>query len=223
MVEVKEKRGRSYAKEGIHCRHCHTWIPQGERLAHQSLCTMHNDWAVHGDWQKKDGVMKQRSQCQMLHAKNKKNGYDAPAFFTCDVCGVKGKPLRSNQKRCLSTEKGVQTPCQIEHHRRNNEGDDMQAIKDFQVKYLMPEEVKKRECLRCNKKFKSKGKFNRICPKCAVANERGTIRVTKEVQQTSEFWENYGDENGDEGNVRGIFSSAKDINKRPSSIFEDID
>ena len=32
-------------------------------------------------------------------------------------------------------------------------------------------ERKTRECLRCSRKFQSKGKHNRICPLCQIENE----------------------------------------------------
>jgi hypothetical protein len=193
-IEENKKFGRPYtlAARGINCRQCKTWIPFGERRAGQVLCTMANSWATPGSIGKANGVMKRKSTCQDLDAQTPKS---KRPYFVCDICGELGRVIRSNQKRCMVEKKGEKTECQKEHHRLQNKGDDGQAIKEFHALHTPKPEPKKRTCLRCDKKFNSKGKYNRICEPCTLANENGTTRTArdvKEVQESSDFWDSYG-------------------------------
>ncbi len=50
----------------------------------------------------------------------------------------------------------------------------MKTLKDNPKSYASPKikAAKKRLCLKCGKKFLSKGRYNRICEKCGMTNER---------------------------------------------------
>jgi hypothetical protein len=170
----------SFARQGVHCRVCHHWIPVGERKATQKICTMSNSWAVPSEsyyWVK--GKKVQKSKCQEIWGKYRGGNPSKSREYTCRVCEEIKPAIRAGQIVCLSREKGVKTPCQIKWEKTTCSSDDSQAVKEFQAGYQPKNEKKKRNCLRCGTKFKSLSFANRICDKCNSANDRGAVKTCR--------------------------------------------
>lgn len=166
MKKKKKYKGMvRYAKEGAECIICKTWLKVGERKANQFLCCNDKDARFLTD-------------CQKKHYKNKRDKVtsEAPApeygFVFCDVCGTKVKKRDPMQKRCVTPTKGVLSVCQ------------KKAVKKTAARhYENPPEPAtaeaKRLCLRCGEKFESLHRFNRLCDKCTVLNERTAMPAHK--------------------------------------------
>jgi hypothetical protein len=93
----------------------------------------------------------------------------------CNCCG---KPLGStvkNAQYCKSKVKGEMSKCQkwgkSESEKRTRDK------KTLEVKSLKKEKNTEVWCLKCGKNFKSLSKFNRVCEKCAINNNKRVYRV----------------------------------------------
>jgi hypothetical protein len=84
--------------------------------------------------------------------------------INCDVCFKEIAREDPLQLRCISGVEGVLSPCQIKAKNRI-------AMKHYNANKGKVEERKK-VCLKCNKKFKSKGAYNRVCDPCDAVNSR---------------------------------------------------
>ncbi len=148
-----------YAKEGCECKVCKIWLKKGERKANQFLCCNEDS---------RDLTVCQRKYYKDKRAKiaEKKPKRDY-GELVCDVCLETVKKTDPLQKRCTSGEKGVLSECQKEGMRRNSNknSDDDESLP------IVP--TKKRGCLKCGKRFDSLHKFNRVCDKCTITNDRG--------------------------------------------------
>ena len=138
----------------------------------------------------------------------------AKTGFACLECGkwLKVGVRKANQKLCTNDgakrrENGTlkkQSKCQkafynkrkvdarVRADRNAREAENRKPKPPNGIKNV----VKKRLCLRCGCMFKSLGIHNRICEKCKAANDRGTVMITREVQESSDFWEGYADVHG---------------------------
>lgn len=76
---------------------------------------------------------------------------------TCDNCSLVYKPKRRQQKFCC---RQCLVLFQMGKNLRYKE------IRKEINKSIFLEESKYRKCLKCRKKFISKGKFNRVCSPC---------------------------------------------------------
>ncbi len=157
-----------YALRGCQCRTCRKWLKKGERKANQFLCC--NDDS------------RDLTECQRLYYKrkraklSKKKPKPDYGFVICDVCQTKVKKSDPLQKRCTSGIKGVLSECQKEGMRRNSNKSNKEEDNN------LPEvPTTKRYCLKCRKMFDSVHKYNRICDKCTVINDRGTRKAHKVV------------------------------------------
>jgi hypothetical protein len=148
-----------YAKEGCRCRICKKWLKKGMRKANQFLCC------------NKDS--RDLTRCQKIYYKRKRariaklKPKPDHGFVICDVCQTKIKKTDPFQKRCTSGKKGVLSSCQKEGMRRNSNSN-----KKFDDD-LLDVPTKKRLCLKCGDKFDSLHRFNCLCDKCTVSNDRG--------------------------------------------------
>ncbi len=163
--EVYEGKAK-YAKKGCKCRTCKKWLKKGLRKANQFLCCNEDS--------------RDLTECQRTYYKNKrakisktrpKRNY---GYVICDVCQARVKKSDPLQKRCTSGEKGVLSQCQKIGMRRNSNkgGDDCN---------LPSVPTKKRTCLKCGEKFDSLHKYNRICDKCTIINDKGVRKEHKVI------------------------------------------
>lgn len=83
-----------------------------------------------------------------------------PVYIICDICTKKIEQVDHRQVRCQSDEKGVKSPCQVIANDR--------TVAAFRQK----KKDNNKTCLKCGKKFPSKGAYNRICDKCEIVNSR---------------------------------------------------
>ncbi len=150
-----------YARAGLPCRICGTWLYKGKRKANQFLCN--NDDS------------RDRTACQREYYKRKRDVISAtkpkPDYgeLVCDICQKTVKRTDPLQKRCTSGKKGILSKCQREGMRKNTKNKPRKKRYVGTVKVI----TKKRTCLKCDKKFDSLHPFNRICDKCTVLNDRG--------------------------------------------------
>jgi hypothetical protein len=101
-----------------------------------------------------------------MAAKNKEQ-----VFVICDVCQKEIEQEHASQLRCVSGVEGELSPCQViaknriaRKHHEDNKG---------------KLEERKKVCLKCGEKFKSKGDYNRICDPCSAVNGRVTRTMHK--------------------------------------------
>ncbi len=160
-------KGRSkYAKVGCKCRTCGKWLAKGKRKANQFLCCKIDS--------------RDLTECQRTYYKNKRaqiaKNKPKPdyGFVICDICQAKTKKTDHFQKRCTSGKKGVMSECQKEGRRRNSNKNSADIESLYPTVY-----TKKRDCLRCGKKFDSLHVHNRICDKCTIINDRGVRKEHK--------------------------------------------
>ena len=114
-------------------------------------------------------------------------------YTTCYICSKKIILKRNAsiiRQTCHRTERGVKSPCEIKKNQQYQKKYREKLKKEESVKkaagYVKPKSVSttfhisthkaveriKRECLKCEEKFLAKGRFNWICDKCAIANNR---------------------------------------------------
>lgn len=137
-----------FAKTDFDCLTCGKTLKAGKRTPHQELCSTGRN-------------SKTLSPCQIQYYKEKKlNRKKALLFIICDTCQKKIKQVDARQVRCMSGEKGVLSECQIIANEK--------AMKAFHKK----KKEGKKACLKCGKKFPSKGDYNRICDSCSAVNDR---------------------------------------------------
>ncbi len=149
-----------YAREGCECKVCKVWLKKGERKANQFLCC-NEDSRDLTDCQRK---YYKNKRAKIAKAKPKADYGD----LVCDVCLSTVKKTDPLQKRCTSGIKGELSECQKEGMRRNSN----KGYND--INQLYPEvPTKKRDCLRCGKEFDSLHKYNRVCDKCTIVNDKG--------------------------------------------------
>ncbi|KKK52050.1 hypothetical protein LCGC14_3108830 [marine sediment metagenome] len=96
-------------------------------------------------------------------------------YIPCDICGKKILFTRKNRQRCSNKGKRnwkEPTECQKEATRRLARGEIPTMRR--KVRPARSRSVKDggRDCLKCGERFKPVGKYNRICDKCDVENQR---------------------------------------------------
>lgn len=182
--------GRSkYAKEGCKCFICGKWLGKGKRKANQFLCC------------KKDS--RDLSKCQKKYYKDKRaeiaklRPEPDYGYVICDICRSKVKKTDPMQKRCTSGIKGVLSECQKEGMRRNT-----RKTPEGKGQRYPKVPTKKRECLKCERKFDSVSTGNRICNECA--NENSELRLPEHRVHTP-------DDGGRSGGRRRIGRYVDDV------------
>ena len=86
-------------------------------------------------------------------------------YIPCDICGKKILFTRKNRQRCGNS--NTWTECQREAQRRRQRGE-LHAER----RKVRSGAKAGRDCLKCGERFKPVGKYNRICDKCDVENQR---------------------------------------------------
>lgn len=144
-----------FAKTDFDCLTCGKTLKAGERTPHQELCSTGRN-------------AKTLSPCQVAHYKEKKEGKKKDLLFIiCDTCQKKIKQVDPRQVRCMSKKKGKLSACQIKANDK--------AMEAFRKK----KKQGKKRCLKCGKKFPSKGNYNRVCESCSTVNDRMTRNMHK--------------------------------------------
>lgn len=144
-----------FSKTDTNCLTCGKVLKAGQRTPHQTLCSTGRN-------------SKTLSRCQVIYYNKKKQDKKKKLrFIYCDTCHKKIKQIDARQVRCMSKEKGKLSPCQI-------------IAND---KATVARRKKKKDgnkiCLKCGKKFPSKGDYNRICEPCSGINNRVARKMHK--------------------------------------------
>lgn len=145
----------AFAKTDFDCLQCGTTLKAGERTPQQTLCSTGRNTKV-------------LSGCQVIwYSKKKKKKKKELLFVICDTCQKKIKQVDARQVRCMSGIKGVLSDCQI-------------IAKDKAIAVFRGKKKEgNKPCLKCGKKFPSKGDYNRICDSCDSVNSRVARKMYK--------------------------------------------